>query len=120
MIQMALMYFWAIITKLNYTMLFGDIVKFQIMINRRVFHTVTYTSAMTGLSDTYIWNMLVLSVVLIETLLVFGWTVAYKYEKMNWITLLVGASFHISIQLAGLNVAFLGVYSLSAYLLIVP
>jgi hypothetical protein len=117
--QFSIMYFWSVITKLNYNMLFNNIMIYQIM-RGNVYKIVEYISYYTFISDIYIYNIFVISTVIIEIYLMIGWFIASKYEKINWITIICGISFHLTIQLSGLKVGFLGFYIICCNWLIIP
>lgn len=117
--QFSIMYFWTVITKLNYNMLFDKIMIYQIM-RSDVYKVIEYISYYTFIPDIYFYNISYISTIIIEIYLIYGWFIASKYEKKNWITIICGISFHLIIQLSDFKVGFLGFYIICCNLLIIP
>ena len=118
--QLASVYFWAAIAKMDSSFLMGTVVQRQLAI-RGLYDLITNISIVTNVEEWILWRAIAWSTVALELYIAFGWIVGIRYKKMRTLSFILGMVFHIGLQCTGkFKIGLFSFYMVSFYILLFP
>lgn len=120
-LQVAIVYFYTILCKLEYAYLTGEILRRQLLIPA-IFDWIDWLVNNIGITDTICWSMIALTSIVVECYLMIGIIfieLCRSSYLRPWIWIL-GTVFHYGIHLTGFKIRAFSLYMITFYLLFLP